>query len=156
MVKPTKFTKIAAGGRDKGDISLNAFGMVPVIQKSVGVSAGVLAGGGTDNFRIGIVPDDGADVLEILTIVPDDSGVDNGLVLDFGTSANASAFGVIVVSAAGRYLLPIRNVAQIGVAVAHGSAFSVDAGTSIIVQPSSSEADFICYTTFLQNKTTDF
>jgi hypothetical protein len=158
MVRPTKFKKLAAGGVDQGDISLNRFGMVPVIQKSVGVSAGVIGANGISTFRIGVTPDDGADVLEILTILDADVvDAGEGVILDFGTSADASAFGTIVVSAFGRYVLPVRNASAVpDTGTTHGSAFAVTAGTSIVVQPSTAQASFICYTTFLQNKTSDF
>ena len=34
MAKLTKFTKVASGGRDKGDRTLNGFGALPITQKA--------------------------------------------------------------------------------------------------------------------------
>lgn len=156
MANPTKFKKIAAGGLNQGDASLNRFGIVPIIQKSQTVSAGITVADGGSHIRIGVCPEDGANLLDILTIVEDDVSTDDGVILKYGTSADASAFGVIVVSGYGRYTLPHRNAAQVGAGVVQSSAYSVTAGTHIIVEPSTADATFVTFTTFLQNQTTDF
>ncbi len=82
MARTTKFRKVASGGVDRGDVTLNRFGMVPIIQKSPGVSA-------IGQSRIGVMPDDGGEVLEILTLI--DIAVGGSAVamtIDFGTSAD--------------------------------------------------------------------
>ncbi len=154
MARTTKFKKLASGGVDRGDLTLNRFGMVPIIQKSPGVSA-------VGQARIGVMPDDGGEVLEILTLV--DIAVGGSAVamtIDFGTSANTSAFGVIMVSAIGRYTLPALNhPLQSGFVVnVSGSNYTVaSAGQHILATVTSASGGeatppkFICYTTFLQN-----
>ena len=170
MAKTTGFRKIRSGGVDQGDVTLTRFGMVPIVQKSVGVSAGSFsdplpAGGGQQ--RIGVVPDDGADILDILTMVDIAVGGSAATMsLDFGTSANTSAFGVVIVSGVGRYSLPyktaIGDVASSGLEhplTVHvsGSNYTVaSAGQHILVTVASASGGsstvpgFICYTTFLQ------
>lgn len=159
MVAPTKFRKLAAGGVNQGDATLNRFGMVPVIQKSDGVSAV------STNPTIAVVPDDGADVLEIMLLV-DDPAVPSAATVKFGTSANNALFGQMSVSGVGRYSLPFINYAALtGNVTVPGSAFAVTAGTQITAFVSASSVgggdlttppSFVAYTTFLQNKTTDF
>ena len=159
MVRPTKFRKIAAGGLDQGDNTLNNFGMVPVTQKSVGVSAV------STNPTIAIVPDDGADILEIFLLV-DDPAVPSAATVKFGTSASNAKFGQISVSGTGRYTLPLRSGSLTGDVHVAGSAFAVTANAVITAYVSASSVgggnaitgapSFVAYTTFLQNKTTDF
>ncbi len=153
MAKTTGFRKVRSGGVDRGDLTLNRFGMVPIIQKSVGVSA-------LGQFRIGVMPDDGGEVLEIMTMV-DVAAVTAAttFTLDFGTSANTSAFGVIEISGIGRYPLPFANVVPNALTViVSGSNYTVgSAGQHILVTVVSGSGSpdtapgFICYTTYLQN-----
>ncbi len=167
MAKTTGFRKVRSGGVDQGDITLTRFGMVPITQKSPGVSA-------FGQARIGVVPDDGADVMEILTLVDIATGGSAARVtLDFGTSANTSAFGVIVVGEIGRYTLPFKNAVHQDLSAAptvflasehdltvnvSGSNYTVaSAGQHILVTVTSASGGnavapgFICYTTYLQN-----
>jgi len=171
MARTTGFRKVRSGGVDRGDVTLNRFGMVPIVQKSVGVSAGSFstplpAGGG--QARIGVVPDDGADILEILTLVDIEvAGSAGTMTIDFGTSANTSALGVIVVSGIGRYTLPVKtNVGDGTLATASehplivhvsGSNYTIaSAGQHILATIASASGGattaptFICYTTYLQ------
>ena len=164
MSKTTGFRKIRAGGLDQGDVTLNRFGMIPIIQKSVGVSA-------MGEHRIAVVPDDGADILDILTLVDvDATGSAQRASLEFGTSADTTRFGKIILEGVGRYSLPVKELYQasadgtlfsaVGHAlVAHvsGSEYTIaSAGTHILVTVASASGDitaapgFICYTTFLQ------
>ena len=173
MAKTTGFRKVRSGGVDQGDVTLNRFGMIPIIQKSVGVSAGSFAdplpaGGGQQ--RIGVVPDDGADILEILTMVDIAVGGSAAtMTIDFGMSADTSAFGVIVVSGIGRYTLPTKDFVVVtaagvsGIPTGHpltvhvsGSRYTTSAGQHILATIASASGGsitvpgFICYTTFLQ------
>ena len=152
MAKTTGFRKVRSGGVDQGDLTLNRFGMVPIVQKSPGVSA-------IGQFRIGVVPDDGADILEILTMV--DIAVTTAastFTLDFGTSADTSAFGVIEVSGIGRYALPLAQFTPNALTViVSGSRYTVaSAGQHILVTVASGSASpdtppgFISYITYLQ------
>ena len=166
MAKTTGFRKVRSGGVDLGDLTLNRFGMVPVTQKSPGVSA-------IGQHRIGVVPDDGAEIMDILTMVDIAvGGSAAAMTLDFGTSANTSQFGTIVVDAIGRYTLPYKNAIHRPSAAAidyrnaehlltvhvSGSNYAVaSAGQHIIVTVASASGGaatapgFICYTTYLQN-----
>jgi len=154
MPKPTNFLKIQAGGRDVGDSSKDGRGVTPVIQKSASVSA-------FGSTRIGVVPAGGADLLEILTLVDVAVGGSAGAVtLDFGTSANASAFGVVhVTNGVGRYLLP-RYVAgtaaaSLDVHVSGSNFQAIASGTPILVAVTSASGGSTtaptlnCYTTWL-------
>ena len=166
MTKTTGFRKIKAGGLDLGDVTLNRFGMIPITQKSPGVSA-------MGESRIGVVPDDGADILEIITMVDvAPTGSAFQVQLDFGTSATQALFGTIILDAIGRYSLPFKNAVQTDFSAAptaflpaehdltvhvSGSNYTVaSAGTHILVTVASASGDitaapgFICYTTFLQ------
>ena len=166
MAKTTGFRKIKSGGLDRGDVTLNRFGMVPITQKSVGVSA-------IGETRIAIVPDDGAEILEILTLVDIAvGGSAAAMTLDFGTSAATAGLGTIVVTDIGRYTLPFnnaevrpsaaatdyRNAEHLLTVHVSGSRYTmVSAGTHILVTVASASGGastapgFICYTTFLQN-----
>jgi hypothetical protein len=156
MAKTTGFRKVRSGGVDRGDATLNRWGMVPIIQRSDSVSA-------VGQNRIGVMPDDGGDVLEILTLV--DVGVTGSaatMTIDFGTSANTSAFGVIVVSAEGRYTLPVRNVGvpdALTVNVSGSNYFVASAGQHILATLASASGGestpptFRCFTTYLQDRT---
>ncbi len=136
--------------------------MVQIIQKSVGVSAGSFStplpdGGG--QTRIGVMPDDGGEVLEILTMVDIAvGGSAASMTIDFGTSANTSAFGVIMVSGIGRYSLPHRGDTDALTVHVSGSNYTVvSAGQHIVATIASASGGaatvpgFICYTTYLQN-----
>ena len=117
------------------------------------------------------MPDDGADVLEILTMIDIAVGGSAAtMTIDFGTSANTSAFGVIVVSGIGRYTLPTKDftvVTALGVSAiptghpltvhVSGSSYCIaSAGQHILATIASASGGaavvpgFICYTTFLQ------
>ena len=164
MSKTTGFRKVKAGGLDLGDKALNRFGMIPIVQKSTGVSA-------MGEHRIAVVPDDGADILEILTMVDvDATGSAQRVSLVFGTSADTSRLGKIILEGIGRYSLPVKDLFQASAvgtvfsAVGHaltthvsGSKYTIaSAGTHILVTVASASGDitaapgFICYTTFLQ------
>lgn len=160
MVKPTKFRKAAAGGLDKGDYTLNPFGIIPIIQESPGISAVAT------NPTIAVVPDDGATIMEMAMYV-EGSALPSAVSVKLGTSANNALFGQFSVSGPGRYVLPVRNAGELtGTVIVNASAFTVTANTVLTAYVSASSVgggnaittapQFKVYTTFLQSKTTDF